>query len=62
MSLNAKLKQFNSAVEWFYSDDFSLDEAVKNYKKAISLEQEIESDLNNLKNEIKVLSNDFTKE
>ncbi len=62
MSLNAKIKQLNSAVEWFYSDDFSLDSAVENYKKAISLEQEIESDLNNLKNEIKVLSNDFTKD
>ncbi len=62
MSLNAKIEQLNSAVEWFSSDDFSLDSAVEKYKKAISLEQEIEADLNNLKNEIKVLSNDFTKD
>jgi len=61
-SINKKIETLNKSVEWFYSDEFSLEKSLENYKKAISLAKEIESDLENLKNEIKILGHDFSKE
>jgi exonuclease VII small subunit len=60
-TLNQKIEQLDSAVEWFYSDEFKLEEATENYKKTLDLAKEIEKDLDNLKNEIEVLSEDFSK-
>ena len=60
-SLNEKIAELDKKVEWFYSDEFKLEDAVNNYKEAAALAKEIEKDLTNLKNEIEVLSEDFTK-
>ena len=60
-NLNQKMKELDNQVEWFYSDDFKLEEAVEKYKEASKLAKEIEKDLNELKNEIEVLSKDFSK-
>ncbi len=61
LSLNQKIEQLDSQVEWFYSDEFKLEEAVDKYKDAAKLAHEIEKDLDGLKNEIEVLSEDFSK-
>ena len=61
LSLNQKIEQLDNQVEWFYSDDFKLDEATDKYKHAVALAKEIEKDLAELKNEIEVLSEDFSK-
>lgn len=61
MSLNQKIKKLDSDVEWFYSEDFELDNAAKKYKEAMELANDIKHDLNELKNEIMVLTEDFTK-
>ena len=60
-TLNQKIEELEKSTDWFYSDDFNLDEAVKIYKEATSLAAELEKDLNNLKNEIEILSEDFSK-
>ena len=60
-SLNQKISELDRQVEWFYSDDFKLEEAVAKYKEAVGLAKEIEKDLSELKNEIEVLSEDFSK-
>lgn len=60
-NLNEKIAELDKKVEWFYSDDFVLEKAVDKYKEAASLAKEIEKDLTELKNEIEVLSEDFTK-
>lgn len=60
-TINQKIEQLNAEVEWFYGDDFSLDQATEKYQASIELAKEIESDLENLKNKITVLSEDFTK-
>ncbi|MBQ3280235.1 exodeoxyribonuclease VII small subunit [Candidatus Saccharibacteria bacterium] len=60
-TLNQKLKDLDKQVEWFYSDDFKLEKASEKYKEALKLSEEIEKDLKNLKNEIEVLNEDFTK-
>ncbi|MBR2725296.1 exodeoxyribonuclease VII small subunit [Candidatus Saccharibacteria bacterium] len=60
-TLNQKIEKLDQEVEWFYSDDFKLEEAVNKYKEAIKLAKGIEEDLAELKNEIEVLSEDFSK-
>ena len=61
ISLNQKIQKLDEQVEWFYSDDFKLEEATEKYKNAVKLAKEVEKDLNELKNEIEVLSEDFSK-
>ncbi|MDO5474815.1 MAG: exodeoxyribonuclease VII small subunit [Candidatus Saccharibacteria bacterium] len=60
-TLNQKIEELEKSTDWFYSDDFNLDEAVKKYKEATSLAAELEKDLNDLRNEIEILSEDFSK-
>ena len=45
MSLNQKIENLDKKAEWFYSDDFNLEEAVSNYKDAVKLAKEIEKAL-----------------
>lgn len=59
-SITAKLERLDQAVEWFYGEDFALDQAIDKYKAAVELSQEIDHDLNELENQVEVLA-DFTK-
>ena len=60
-NVSEKIDELKSGVEWFYSEDFKLEEASEKYKALASLAKEIETDLNDLKNEIKVIEEDFSK-
>ena len=60
-NLNEKIAELDNQVEWFYSDDFQLEKAIDKYKSALALAKEIEGDLTELKNEIEVLTEDFSK-
>lgn len=60
-TINQKIKDLDEKTGWFYSDEFTLDESTKKYKEAIDLAKDIREDLKNLKNEVEVLSEDFTK-
>ena len=60
-SISEKIAELESSIEWFSSDDFSLDEALDRYRSAITLAEDIETDLNTLKNDITVLAEDFKK-
>jgi exonuclease VII small subunit len=60
--INEKIDELNEQVEWFYGEDFKLEDASEKYKSAIKLAREIETDLTNLKNEIKVIEEDFSRE
>ncbi len=62
MSLNEKIEKLDGEVEWFYSDGFKLEEATEKYREAVKLAKEIEEDLSKLKNEIEVLTEDFSKD
>ena len=61
-TLTSKLADLDEKVNWFYSEDFSLEKAVENYRSAVTLAKDIEQDLQNLKNEIEVISKDFSHE
>ena len=62
LNLNQKIEKLDAEVEWFYSDEFKLEEATGKYKEAVKLAKEIEKDLTELKNEIEVLAEDFSQE
>lgn len=61
LTLNQKITKLDGEVEWFYSDEFKLENAAEKYKSAVVLAKDIEKDLKELKNEIEVLSEDFSK-
>ena len=62
MSLNQKIEKLDGQVEWFYSDEFKLENATEKYREAFELAKEIEHDLVELKNEIEVITEDFSKQ
>ena len=60
-TLNQQIEELDAQVEWFYSDDFKLEEATDKYRAAVKLAREIEENLKKLQNEIEVLTKDFSK-
>ena len=56
-----KMAKLDESVEWFYSEDFVIDQALDKYKTASLVADEITKDLEQLKNEVEVLE-DFTKD
>lgn len=59
-SISNKIKQLDESVEWFYGDDFILDQALEKYQAATKLAAAIEKDLSELKNKVEVVE-DFTR-
>lgn len=57
-----KTEQLEDLINWFDSDDFSIDLAIDKYKQAESLAKEIEADLLSMKNEVEVLKTKFDTE
>lgn len=60
-NVSEKIEELKTGVDWFYSDDFKLEEASEKYKSLTELAKEIEKDLQDMKNEIKVIEEDFSK-
>ena len=60
-TLGQKIEQLEKSTDWFYSEEFNLDEATVKYKEAISLAKEVQKDLSDLQNEIEILDKDFSK-
>lgn len=61
LTIHQKIEALDREMEWFYSDDFKLEEATERYQRAIKSAQEIVDDLKKIKNEVKILSEDFSK-
>ncbi len=60
-NVSDKIMDLKNGVDWFYSDDFKIDEASKKYRALTDLAKEIEKDLAEMKNEIKIIEEDFSK-
>ncbi len=61
-TINEKIQELQTGMAWFDSEDFALEKASDKYKELSKLAKEIESDLNELKNEITVIAEDFSKD
>ena len=59
--ISEKIEDLKTGVDWFYSDNFELDKASAKYKELTTLAKDIEKDLAELKNEIKLIDEDFSK-
>lgn len=59
-TINDKINQLHEMTEWFYGEEFSLDQATEKYQEAVNLTKEIEKDLAELKNKVEVIDKDFT--
>ena len=59
--VNNKFDEINSILSKFENSEISLRDAAEQYEKAIEA-KELQSYFNDLKNEIIVLNEDFTKE
>ena len=62
LTINQKLEQLDQQIEWFYGEDFSLEQAAEKYPDAATAAKEIESDLSEIKNQIEIIDHDFSKE
>lgn len=62
LTINQKLEQLDQQIEWFYGDEFSLEEATQRYQEAALSAKEIEANLNEIKNQIEIIDRDFSKE
>ena len=60
--VNNKFDEINSILSKFENSEISLRDAAEQYEKAIESAKELQSYFNELKNEIIVLNEDFTKE
>lgn len=60
-TIQDKMSQLTEMVAWFDSNQFSLEEALSRFKSAEKLAEEIERDLNELKNEVEVLKQKFSE-
>ena len=60
-NVSDKIAELKEGVDWFYSEDFMLEDASDKYKKLTELAKEIEKDLAEMKNDIKVIEEDFSK-
>lgn len=54
-NISNQIKQLDEAVEWFYGEDFVLDQALEKYQAATKLASAIEKDLAELKNKVEVV-------
>ena len=54
-----QMQQLEELISWFDSDDFDIEKAIEKFKEAEKLSNDIEKDLNNLKNEINIVKQKF---
>lgn len=60
-NLTVKMDKFEADLEWFYGEEFNLDQAVERYEKMMKMAQDIEADLLKMKNKIIKIEEDFSK-
>ncbi len=61
-TIQEKMAELQTLVNWFQGDDFTLEEAVSKFSDAEKLAETIEGDLTALKNDITVIKQRFDVE
>ena len=60
--INDKIAQIDKILSEIESGEVSIEEISDKYKNAINLVNEVESDLDNISNEIEIVSRDFSQD
>lgn len=58
-TIQEKTTELNEIVAWFDSDEFALEEALEKFRLAEKLAEEIEKDLEAIKNDIHIVKQKF---
>lgn len=61
-SLSTKMAQLDELLAWFDGDDFEIEAAMDKFTEAKQLADEIEKELDDMKNTITVLDEQFSKD
>lgn len=61
-SIQEKTIELNKIVDWFDSEEFTLELALDKFKQAETIASDIEKDLLSLKNEIQIVKQRFDTE
>ena len=59
VAIEAKLQQLRELVAWFESEEFVIDEALERFATAQKLAEEVEKELQEVKNKVTVLKEKF---
>jgi exonuclease VII small subunit len=59
--INKQLAELKAKIDWFYGEDFNLDDAIARYEEVVKLSQQLDKQLGELKNKVEVLSRDFSQ-
>ncbi len=62
MTIEEMMTELDAQMAWFHGDDFKLEEAKERFLRARQLVNDIEAILSEMKNEIEVLREDFSRE
>lgn len=62
MTIEQMMAELNERIAWFQGDDFNLDEAKQRFIEARELSKKITATLEDMRHDIKVLSEDFNAE
>lgn len=60
MTVEQMMAELNAQMAWFHGDEFKLEEAKERFIRAQQLAKDIETVLTEMKNDVKVLSEDFS--
>jgi exodeoxyribonuclease VII small subunit len=58
-TVQEKLSELAELVAWFQGDSFKLEESLEKYKAAEALAEDVEKELNKLKNDVQVIAKKF---
>ena len=61
-SIQEELAELSKIVEWFDSEEFTLELAIDKFKQAETLAEKVENDLKALKNDIQIVKKKFDSE
>lgn len=61
-TIQEKMSRLSELVSWFDGDDFEIERALEQFKKAEALAEEIEKDLSEIKNEVMIIKQKFTED
>ena len=62
MTIEQMMAELNEQIAWFQGDDFNLDEAKQRFIEARELSKKITATLEDMRQDIEVLSEDFNAE
>lgn len=61
-TIQQKTEQLDAIVEWFNSEDFNLEQALDKFKQAEVIAEDVQKDLQSLKNDIHVVQQRFDQD